>query len=69
MAYTRVNYKTKKVMIDDFKAGKGIEVFQPGMFGPEVKDGQTNLEGPHYPETHRWYASAEVKDGIIIKVK
>mgnify|MGYP003347318056 CR=1 FL=1 len=31
--------------------------------------GTAFLEGPHYPEPHRWYAQVEVRDGVVIKVK
>ena len=27
------------------------------------------LEGPHFPEPHRWYAQATVKDSVIVSVK
>jgi hypothetical protein len=27
------------------------------------------VEGPHYPEPHKWYAEVEVKDYIVVKVK
>ena len=67
--YTSKNYKTKKALIDDFKAGKQIETYQPGGFFPGATNGQIALEGPHYPEPHRWYATATIKDSIIIKVK
>lgn len=51
---------------------KGIEpvrCFQPGL-GPDLSNftGRIALEGPHYPAAHKWYAQAELKDGIIIKV-
>jgi len=46
--------------------GVEVEVYQPGPFGPAVRNGRVALEGPHYPKPHRWYASAEVKDGSII---
>ncbi len=47
-----------------------ITVFQPGPFGGnEPTDGSVALEGPHYPEPHRWYASAVLKDGKVVKVK
>lgn len=45
-----------------------LKVFQPGPFGPLVQDGRATIEGPHYPEPHRWYADVEVKDGYIIKI-
>ena len=69
MAYTRHNYKYKKQLIEDYKAGKQIKVYQPGPFGPDVSDGSIALEGPHYPEAHRWYASATVVSGIITEVE
>ena len=69
MAYTIHNYKTKKALIADVKAGKQVKVFQPGPFGPKVNDGTVSIEGPHYPEPHRWYAAATVRQGIITKIK
>ena len=66
MAYTKVNYKTKKafreaVQLDD------VPVYQPGPFGPDVQDGRVCIEGPHFPQAHRWYADVPVKDGVIPK--
>jgi len=66
--YTFTNYKTKKAMREAFKAGGKIEVFQPGGFFPAKTDGQVTLEGPHYPEPHRWYASVEIKDSVITRI-
>ena len=66
--YTSKNYKTKKAMREAFKAGGKIEVFQPGGFFPGKTDGQVVLEGPHYPEPHRWYASVEIKDSVITRI-
>jgi hypothetical protein len=67
--YCVTNYKTKKALIADFKAGKSIEVYQPGGFFTSKRDGSVAIEGPHYPQPHRWYASANIKDGIITSVK
>lgn len=67
--YTRKNYKTKKELIADVKAGKNVEVYQPGGIFPSQRDGEVSIEGPHYPEPHKWYASATIKDGVIIKVR
>lgn len=66
--YTDKNYKTKKALKEDFKAGKEITVFQPGGMFPSQRNGKVAIEGPHYPEPHRWYASVEIKDGIITKI-
>jgi hypothetical protein len=67
--YTDKNYQTKKALIEDFKQGKQITVYQPGGMFPAPINGRITIEGPHYPQPHKWYASAELKDGIIIKVK
>ena len=67
MAYTDHNYRTKKALREDLAEGKEVTVHQPGPFGPTVGDGVAFLEGPHYPEAHKWYAQVEVKDGIITK--
>ena len=70
MAYTVVNHATKKALKAALKADQreALRVFQPGPFGPEVRDGRTAIEGPHYPEPHRWYAAVEVRDGYIVKI-
>ena len=67
--YTEKNYQTKKALVEDFKAGKSIGVYQPGGFFPSQRDGTVYLEGPHYPQPHRWYAQATIVDGVITKVK
>ncbi len=68
MAYTVKNFKSKKALQEAVKGGEKVEVYQPGPFGPAVKDGNVALEGPHYPEAHTWYASAVVKDRVIVKI-
>jgi hypothetical protein len=65
MPYTVKNYKSKKQLRDDLAAGVVVEVYQPGPFGPEVKDGECCLEGPHYPAPHSWYAGVFVRDGKV----
>lgn len=68
MAYTTVNFRTKKALKEAVAAGTKIGVYSPGPF-PVAQDGPLALEGPHYPEPHKWYAEAEVKGGFVIKVK
>ena len=70
MAYTTKNFRTKKQIKEALAAGERLTCYQPGPFGPKVNDnGSISLEGPHYPKAHRWYAEAELKDGVVIKVK
>jgi hypothetical protein len=69
MAYTNENYRTKKQLKEAVAAGKDVYCHHPGLGGDLTNfTGRVCLEGPHYPEPHRWYATAELKDGKIVKV-
>lgn len=85
MSYTEVNFKTKKALKEAVKnyndsvtvptknegfGVKAVRCFQPGM-GKDLSNftGTVYLEGPHYPKPHTWYAQAEMKDGVVVKVK
>lgn len=67
MAYTDINFKSKKALKEALAQGRRISVYSPGPF-PCPTEGRVSLEGPHYPEPHKWYASAEVKGGIVVKI-
>lgn len=68
--YTTTNYKTKKALKAAIANGEKITIFQPGPFGGnELTNGTCALEGPHYPEPHRWYATATIENGCVVKVK
>jgi hypothetical protein len=62
--YTKKNYPTKKALREAV-ALEDVPVYQPGPFGPSVSDGAHSVEGPHFPEPHRWYAQVTVRDGVI----
>lgn len=64
--YAVKNFRTKKELKEAVAAGD-VPVFQPGGMFP-TKAGPTCVEGPHYPEPHKWYASATVveKDGQFV---
>ena len=67
--YTDINFQTKKALKEAVAAGKTVTVYQPGPFGGNVPaNGRVTLEGPHYPQPHKWYATAELKDGKVVKV-
>ena len=66
--YTDQNFKTKKALKDAVASGQQVRLFAPGLGQPK-RDGMETVEGPHYPEPHRWYARVEVKDGLVVKVK
>ena len=70
--YTVINFRTKKQLKEAVAAGRQITVYQPNadLTGAEVpENGTVYLEGPHYPEPHRWYAEAILIDGKVVKVR
>jgi hypothetical protein len=83
MSYTHYNFRSKKALKEAVeKQNKGEKIFpgwslerkircyNPGLGGDlSNHTGKVYLEGPHYPEAHKWYAEGEMKDGVLIKVK
>ena len=68
--YTTINFKTKKALKEAVANGQKVGIYQPGPFGGnEPTSGRVCVEGPHYPEPHRWYAECIIEDGYITKVK
>jgi len=67
--YANTNFKTKKALKEAVASGQKIGTHQAGGLFAPVIDGSVCLEGPHYPQPHRWYATAVLKDGIIQSVK
>lgn len=69
MSYTSKNFKSKKELKTVVAAGEAVRVFNPGL-GPDLSHftGTVYLEGPHYPQPHKWYATAQVVDGLVKKV-
>ena len=68
--YTNTNYKTKKALKAAVARGDQPTVHQSGPFGDTgTANGPAAIEGPHYPEPHRWYASVTLQDGVVVAVK
>ena len=65
--YVSPNFYTKKALREAVAQGLRVEVFSPGPFSAPT-EGKTAVEGPHYPEPHRWYAEVEVKAGVVVRV-
>lgn len=65
--YVSPNFSSKKQLKDAVKTGQNVTVFSPGPF-PAPTQGETSVEGPHYPKPHTWYARVQVKDGQVVKV-
>lgn len=70
MAYTTKNFKTKKDLKLAVQSKEEVTCYSPGI-GPDLSNhtGTVFLEGPHFPEPHRWYANAQMENGIIVSVK
>jgi len=66
--YATTNFRTKKQLKEAVASGRLIGVYNPSGMFPVPDNGTGVVEGPHYPEPHRWYAKVWLKDGIIIKV-
>lgn len=66
--YVSPNFRTKKELKAAIEAGEAVRVYQPGL-GSVPEDGSVSLEGPHYPEPHKWYAQGTMKGGRLVKVK
>ena len=70
MSYTSINFKRKKELKEAVAAGRKVRCYNPGL-GPDLAEytGKVYLEGPHYPQPHRWYAEAWLENGVVVKVK
>jgi hypothetical protein len=69
MSYTTVNYKTKRALKEAIASGEKVTCYNPGL-GPNLSraNGLVYLEGPHYPEPHKWHASGVLENGILISI-
>ena len=66
--YTNVNFTTKKALKEAVARGEKVSIYAPGLGTPK-HNGTDFVEGPHYPAAHTWYASVEMRDGVVVKVK
>ncbi len=66
--YTSQNFKTKKAFKEAVANGEKITLYAPGLGTPKT-DGTEFVEGPWYPEPHRWYSQVTVTNGVVTKVK
>ncbi len=75
--YTTHNFKTKKALKEAVKAGDRVTVYQPNAVMRDttrvISESHQRpltiaLEGPHAPESHRWYATATLKNGRVTKI-
>ncbi len=74
MAYSVINYKTKKALKEAItKLNNEKEPFMWFQYGPfgdgehELEPGRdVTIEGPHFPVLHNWYAIVTNKNGRLV---
>jgi hypothetical protein len=49
-------------------SGERVIVYSPGPYAAKG-NGVEYIEGPHYPEPHKWYAQVEIENGVVKRVK
>ncbi len=64
--YTDYNFRSKRALKQAIKEGQYIRVYSPSGLFP-VNDGPAVIEGPQYPEPHKFYARVHIVDGVIDK--
>jgi len=69
MSYVNPNYKTKKAFREAVRAGVKHITYNPSGMFPTPRAGTDVIEGPHYPQPHKWYAQVEVQDGVVVSVR
>lgn len=65
--YVEPNYPTKKALREALAKGDEVTVYSPGPF-PCPTSGRVSVEGPHYPQPHRWYANVEVDGNRVTRL-
>jgi len=68
MAYVNQNFKTKKAFKQSVKNGDQHMTYNPSDMFSTTKNGTATIEGPHYPQPHKWYATVTVQGGYVVKV-
>ena len=66
--YTVTNYRTGKAVKEAVKNGERVRVYQLNEMFPHNPNGIVTLEGPHYPEPHRWYLRVEITNDVVTKI-
>lgn len=66
--YADQNFKTKADFKRAVAAGQRITLYAPGVGSPKP-NGTEFVEGPWYPEPHKWYAKVQVHNNVVVKVE
>ena len=70
MAYLYPELPSKKAYKEAIARGEVITCRENTPWGQKpVEDGTAVFEGPHYPKPHKYYGTAHVMAGRVIKVQ
>lgn len=62
--------RTKKALYDAVHRGEIVKVRENTPDGQiPVVSGDCVVEGPHYPEPHKWYAGVTLCNGNVVDVR
>lgn len=67
--YVTGNPKSKKQIKEWMAEGKRVTVFSLSPFEKPPFNGTVYIEGPHYPQPHKFYAQAIVENSVIKSIK
>jgi len=65
--YIRPNFKSKAAIKRAIASGEAVTVFAPGL-GTVPENGTCSVEGPWSPEPHKWWGTATIKAGQVVKI-
>ena len=65
--YVSPNFKSKAAAKRAIAAGETVTQYAVGLNRP-IANGTVAVEGPWYPEPHKWWGTATIKDGVVVKI-
>lgn len=69
--YTTDNFPTKVSVKQAIAEGEEITVYQPNEHAGSLSvptNGRVSVEGPHFPESHKWWGRGKMKDGFLVEL-
>ena len=68
--YVYPNFATKKALKEAVAAGQRVTAERQTPRGAQLvgNSNDETISGPHYPKPHKWYATVQVKDGVVVAV-
>ena len=72
IVYAATNFRTKKALREAIERGERIGLKPTNRYeaaeASKIGAYETHIEGPWFPEPHRWYAKVAIENGAIVRV-